>query len=239
MSIDNTKNGPTQTAVGGGGLKAAIEAAIASDGPASAKEVLQRLTESQLETEKRISRTAVLIMSLFLFVEIIVQSKVGEIDVVGIKINDYSFLRKTVPVAICYEYMSLVSLYTHRRILMDAIETVFDRLYPNFSDAGVEYLIRQPSYLNIMINVSRRLNGSTKWTIYTCMAVSALLITIAPLLLVARVIYFNFKDYGYSDIYVVFTSIVSFAFFVAVYGIYASSERFLSYYNDSDDAKGK
>lgn len=99
---------------------------------------LAELRTNWRESERSFTRTALLLLALCAFAELLARGRIKDVSTDFFTIEDVGLVRKALPIAIAYLYAKLGSYWAEVSMFEEAHRRVLDYIYPQISDANFE-----------------------------------------------------------------------------------------------------
>jgi hypothetical protein len=179
-----------------------------------AEEFLSTVRENWRESLAATGRTAILIIALMLVFELLTRSSIEKISIAGFEINDLSLIQRAIPLIIAYYFYDLINLILLQGDHRAAHGELIRILHRDIWDTELDMLLwpRTPS----LLRTSRLGRRETKLdTLFQ----SALTVAVvfAGIMFEAYAFYIQFRIFGFKDVLVWITVILSIAF--TAYGL--------------------
>lgn len=141
-----------------------------------------------------------LMAAIAFVIELILQSHLTEIDIVGIKINNFSIIERIAPCAFSYIYFGAAMAGCARIILEETHNYMFMRAYPKSYQFDIERIVRPQHMYNTLLLVQSHISKKFKPFVFAVSLVSAAPLVIAPAAYSTWTYFRLFSKYGWNDI---------------------------------------
>ena len=179
-----------------------------------AEEFLSTVRENWREALAATGRTAILIIAFMLVFELLTRSAIEKISIAGFEVNDLSLIQRAIPLIIAYFFYDLVNLILLQGDHRAAHGELLKILHRDIWDTELDMLLwpRTPSLL-------RTSRLGRKETRLDALFQSSLTVAVvfAGILFEVYAFYIQFGLYGFKDILVWITVVLSVAF--VAYGL--------------------
>ena len=187
------------------------------------------LNESAVRFERRFGTLIIAIILL----ELITQAVVAEFSLFGLKISDLALIQKMLPVAIACLYYYFINISCYRLLLSVVHEEIFKLTHPDLNTHVLNFYAHPPFAMIVERIIIIGTGGQFGKSLDILSRPLKLVISIGPIAYLAYSFYRSFESFGFKDVIVWLSLVITIFFTVLVFFLLYGAYRLIGERQDT------